>query len=189
MRGFITVKRNVKNRGINIQRKFTVAILLMLVLVVSVATYMYFQKLSGGSYDSSKNVINVIFKYGVGARNELNTFEGTYTKDLILDNTATTRMILSQEELSQIRQKITEIDLFSFPDSFPLNPSGFVIPQIDYYIKVQNGTQIKEITWSNNSLMDSSIQNSLDQLVSFLRNMIEQKPEYKALPPARGGYY
>jgi hypothetical protein len=189
MHGFITVKRNVKNRGINIQRKFTVAILLMLGLVVSVATYMYLQKLSDDSYDSSKNVINITFKYGVGARNELNTFEGTYTKDLILDDNVTTRMTLSQEELSQIQQKIAEMDLFSFPDNFPLNPSGFVTPQMDYYIKVQNGTQIKEITWSNNSLMESNTKNSLDQLVSFLRNMIEQKPEYKALPPPRGGYY
>jgi hypothetical protein len=158
----------------------------MLILVVSIATYIYFQKPPGDSYDSSQNVINIIFKYGTGARNELNTFEGTYTKDLIMDNPITTRMILSQEELRQIQQKITEIDLFSFPDNFSID--GGVTPQTDYYIKVQNGTQIKEITWSNSSLMESNIQNSLEQLVSYLRGMIEQKPEYKALPAPRGGY-
>jgi hypothetical protein len=170
------------------QRKFIVAILLMLILVVSIAAYIYFQKPSGDSYDSSQNVINIIFKYGVGARNELNTFEGTYTKDMVMDNPITTRMILSQEELRQIQQKITEIDLFSFPDNFSINPSGEVTPQTDYYIKVQNGSQIKEISWNDNSLIESNMQNSLDQFVSYLVGIIEQKPEYKALPAARGGY-
>jgi hypothetical protein len=160
----------------------------MLVLVVSIATYIYFREPLGDTYDSSQNVINIIFKYGVGARNELNTFEGTYTKDMVMDNPITTRMILSQEELRQIQQRITEMDLFSFPDNFPINPSGGVTPQTDYYIKVQNGTQTKEINWSNSSLMDSNIQNSLEQLVSFLRSMIKQKPEYKALPEPTSGY-
>jgi hypothetical protein len=186
--GFITFKHNIGNRGISIQRKFTVAILLMLILVVSIATYMYFQKLSGDSYDSSQNVINIIFKYGVGAKNELNTFNGTYTRDMVVDPSITIWMILSQEELRQIQQKIAEIDLFSFPDSFPLNPSRFVTPEVDYYIKVQNGTQVKEITWSDNSLMESNVQNSLDQLVNFLISMIQQKPEYKALPTPRSAY-
>jgi secreted PhoX family phosphatase len=176
-----------------VSRKFIIAMLLMLILAASAVAYFSFQNLSGGSFnsvenDSSQNVINIIFKYGTGARNELNTFEGTYTKDMVMDNPITTRMILSQEELRQIQQRITEMDLFSFPDNFPINPSGEVIPQTDYYIKVQNGTQTKEISWSTSSLMDSNIQNSLEQLVSFLRGMIEQKPECKALPEARGAY-
>lgn len=159
----------------------------MLILAVSVAAYLSFQNLSGGSFNSADS-FNLVFKYGVGVRNELNTFSGTYTKDMVTDPSITIRMILSQEELRQIQQKITEMDLFSFPDNFPLNSYGGVTPQTDCYIKVQNGTQIKEISWSTNSQMDSNIQNGLEQLVSFLRGIIEQKPEYKALPTPRSAY-
>jgi hypothetical protein len=61
-------------------------------------------------YDSSKNPVNIVFKYGYDYRNELNTFNGTYTKDLIIDGTATTRLILSQEELSYVQSKLSDID-------------------------------------------------------------------------------
>lgn len=160
------------------------------VLCVSATLVLVYALLANNfpAYDSSQNVINIIFKYGVEAKNELNTFDGTYTKDLIMDNTTTTRMILSQEELRQIQQKIGEIDLFSFPDNFPLNPSMHVTPQTDYYLEVQDNSTVKEVSWNTNSLIESTIQNSLEQLVSFLKGMIEQKPEYKVLPPPRGGY-
>ena len=42
---------------------------------------------------------NLIFRYGVGARNELNTFEGMYTKDMIMDPSITVNLTLSEEEL------------------------------------------------------------------------------------------
>jgi predicted PurR-regulated permease PerM len=116
---------------IGLPRKLHIAIVVLFVSATLVLAYVLLTN-NVPEYDSSQNVINIIFKYGTGARNELNTFEGTYTKDLVLDNTITTRMILSQEELRQIQQRITEMDLFSFPDNFSINPSGGVTPQTDY---------------------------------------------------------
>jgi hypothetical protein len=171
---------------ISLPRKLHLAIAVLFVSAALVVAYVLLTN-NVPEYDSSQNVINIILKYGVGARNELNTFEGTYTKDMVADNPITIRMILSEEELGQIQQKVTEMDLFSFPDNFSINQDA-VTPQTDYYIKVQNGSTVKEVSWNVNSAMESDIQNSLGQLASYLIGMIEQKPEYKALPEPTSGY-
>ncbi len=45
---------------------------------------------------------NLIFKYGVGAKNILDTFEATYTKDMVMDPPITVALPLSEEEMGQI---------------------------------------------------------------------------------------
>ena len=82
---------------------------------------------------------------------------------MVLDPLITTNLTLNVEEKWQILQRIDEMDLFSFPNNFSANPSGWITPQEDYYIKVQNGSQTKEISWNNNSLMDINIQSNLKQ--------------------------
>jgi hypothetical protein len=129
--------------------------------------------------------MNVVFKFGVGARNELNTFNGTFTKDLIIDGTITTRLILSQDELSQIQKRLSDIGFFDYPETFP--SQGAVTPRSDYYIKVQNGSTVKEVTWYSDSMLDTRTED-LQQLSSFLTKMIMEKLEYKLLPPANGAY-
>ncbi len=131
---------------------------------------------------------NIVFRYGVGAKNELNTFNGSFTKDLVSNGTVTTPLTLSEEELKGLQQKIVEVGLFSYPDSFPLHPNRLVSPQSDCYIKVQSGSTIKEVAWNSNSLIESNIQESLDGLKDYITTLIEQKPEYQALPTPTGGY-
>lgn len=142
------------------------------------------------AYDSSKNPINIDFKFGVTSRNELNTFNGTFTKDLLLDGTITTRLILSQEELSQIRQRLFDIGFYDYPKIFA--SQGIVQPRADYYLKVQNGTTIKEVIWYSDSFTgnktDETTEANLNQLYNLIWTMIETKIEYKLLPAANGYY-
>jgi hypothetical protein len=170
-------------------KKITLAILLVLILVLSLGIYIYTQKTQSDAKKAANvSAFNLIFKYGVGAKNELNTYNGTYTQDMVLDPSITTNLTLTVEEKWQILQRIDEMDLFSFPGNFSANPSGWVTPQADYYIKVQNGSQTKEVSWNDNSLMDSNIHSNLEQLASYIQSVIVQKAEYKALPTPRGGY-
>jgi hypothetical protein len=138
-------------------------------------------------YDSSRNAVNIVFKFGTGARNELDTFQGTFTKDLCIDGTVTTRMVLSEAELEQVRQKIVEAEFFSCPETFPLKET-LTAPDYSYYMMVQDGNNTKEVTWSNNSEIDSSTQNKLDNLTDFLINLISEKPECQRLPQPNGAY-
>jgi hypothetical protein len=168
-------------------RKLRIALIVLLVCVTFVLAYVLLAN-NVPEHDSSKNVINIVFRWGVGAKNELNTFEGTFTKDLVVDGTKTTRLSLSQEELSQIRQKMVDIGFFDYPENFPPKPGYGVDPRMDYYLKVQIGSTVKEVSWNAESMIDSSIQDNLGQLYTYLVSIIVQKPEYKMLPPANGAY-
>jgi hypothetical protein len=53
---------------------------------------------------------NLVFKYGVGAKNELNTFDQTFTKDMVMDPSVTVKMKLSDNELNSIYQKINNLN-------------------------------------------------------------------------------
>ncbi len=138
-------------------------------------------------YDSSRNSVNLIFKFGVGARNELNTFHGTFTKDLIIDGTVTARLILTSEELEQIRQKIVETDFFNIPETFPLK-SPLTMPDYSFYLMVSTGTNTTAVSWNNNSQIDSSTEARLNELADFIINIISEKPELKMPPPPNGAY-
>jgi hypothetical protein len=81
-----------------------------------------------------------------------------------------------------------EIDFFNYPESFPLSTGGTVTPSSDYYIKVQNGSSTKEVSWNSNSQLDGNVEDNLWQLARLITDVVEQRPEYKALPPPNGGY-
>lgn len=107
---------------------------------------------------------------------------------MVIDPSITTKLKLTTQEKLNIMQKIEEINFFNISSSFPINPQAWQTPQVDYYIKVQNGSEIKEVNWNENSLIENSIKNNLDQLRLLLINTIENKPEYKALPTPSAGY-
>ena len=77
---------------------------------------------------------NLIFRYGVGARNELNTFKGTYTRDMVQDPSITIPLSLTKDDLDKIYQKMVEIDFFSYPDEFSVSvPPGDSIGMVTPY--------------------------------------------------------
>lgn len=131
--------------------------------------------------------MNIIFKFGTGARNELNTFHGTFTKDLIIDGTVTARLILTSEDLEQIRLKVVETDFFNIPESFPLK-SPLTMPDYSFYLLVSTGTNTTAVSWNNNSQIDSGTEARLNELADFIINIISEKPELKMLPPPSGAY-
>ncbi len=177
--------------GIALQRKLIIAFALIGVGAVLIAAYAFLNTPFYGNilppYDSSRNPVNIIFKFGVGARNELNTFHGTYTKDLVIGGTVTARLILTTEELEKIEQKIIEVDFFNIPETFPLKEQS-PIPDVNFYLMVNNGTATKEVSWSRNSEMDSGTEARLNQLAEFIYDIINEKPELKMLPPPNGAY-
>jgi len=136
---------------------------------------------------------NMILKYGVGAGNELNTFEGTYTKDMIMDPPITVDISLSKEELDRIYQKMIEINFFGYPDQFsvfvpPGQSFGLATPHCSYYFRVEYDSKVKELSWEDNITNPDKRADKLRELITLIRDIIESKEEYKQLPPPRGGY-
>lgn len=140
-----------------------------------------------------KSDFNFIFRYGVTMRNELNTFAGTYVKDMVMDPPVITKLCLSEEEGNTIYQKMAEIDFFDYPDQFvvqvPLGQSrGWVTPCCIYYFKVECDSKVKELWWGDCITNKDEKVDKLRELIKLIISIIESKEEYKRLPPAKGGY-
>ena len=134
-----------------------------------------------------KSDVNLLFKYGVGERNELNTFNNSYTKDMIIDPPITIGLYLSDAEMEQISQEMVAINFFNLSETFPLSEK-LVMPSEGYYVRVQNGSMTKEVSWSTNSELNSTTENNLQQLANCITGIVEKRPEYTRLPPPNGAY-
>ena len=134
-----------------------------------------------------------IFRYGITAKNELNTFEDTYTKDMILEPSITVNMSLTAEEKAEIYQKMVEIDFWSYPDRFSVKVKpgeivSSVTPYPSYYFKVTRDSEIKELWWDDNIGNPDGRASKLRELIQLIENIIRSKDEYKNLPEPKGGY-
>jgi hypothetical protein len=141
---------------------------------------------SGTSPES--RVLNLKFSYG---KNVLNTFQNTYTKDLILDGTTTVPFTLSDGEVDRIDAKMREIGFFIYPEHFVVtigDTVGFTTPHSTYDFQVNYKSTIKHLHWSDSVISDDTAAVKLRELILLIRSIIESKLEYSQLPPARGGY-
>jgi len=150
---------------------------------------------ANGSADNTpqESDFNFIFKYGVTAKNELDTFKGKFTKDMVSDPPITVKLSLTEEEKNSIYQKMVEIDFFDYPDRFsvsvpPGELTGMVTPYLTYYFKVAYDSQVKELWWDDEITNPDQRADKLRELISLVRNIVESKEEYKKLPEPRSGY-
>ncbi len=148
----------------------------------------------GGAGDNAQEEgFNFIFKYGVTGRNTLDTFEGTFTKDMVTDPAITISFNLTAEEMDSIYQKMVEIDFFNYPDKFSITvPEGElkteVTPYATYYFKVAYDGNIKELLWDDKYTNSDAQADKLKELIHLIRDIIELKPEYQVLPEPTSGY-
>ena len=136
---------------------------------------------------------NLVFKYGITARNILDTFEGTYTRDMVTDPPVTIELSLSEREKEDIYKKMVECEFLNYPDEFsvsvpPGELTGLVTPYNSYYFKVEYNSRIKELRWDDEITNQDEKADRLRDLVIFIRNIIESKEEYKELPEPTSAY-
>ena len=134
--------------------------------------------------------LKIHFYYGSG--NELNTFEQTYTKDLVLDRYITVDFWLTEAEQETIRNKLYAADFFSFPDTL-IYQIGFdsIMVRIEpdpgwQFLQVADENRDKIVYWRYPFPEGNEFVPRLVELKNLIIDIIESKPEYQALPPARG---
>jgi hypothetical protein len=136
---------------------------------------------------------NFFFKYGVGARNVLDTFKGTFSKDMVNAPGITIDLVFSPTEMDSIYQKMVEIDFFNYPDEFTVVPpengiTSIVTPFNTYYFEVEYGDGFKTLEWVAEITNPDPKADNLRELIHLIQGIIESKPEYQALPKPSGGY-
>jgi hypothetical protein len=132
----------------------------------------------------------VVLAYGVTARNVLDTFAGTFTKDLISPDTPTATAVLNltEDDLDRIYSQL-RIDLSGYARIYRPDTGGVLKePHDSYYLRVRAAGRDKEVFWADEG--DSALPDAVRLRNTFevIRSIIEQKPEVQDLPPVQGGY-
>jgi len=134
-----------------------------------------------------------IFKYGPMAKDVLNTFNGTYTWDMVIGPSVTINMTLTEEDLDRIFRKMIEINFFDYPEKFVVpqkDVDGIVTPFDKYRFFVEYCGINKTVNWDAEEIYKkrNNEATSLKELCDLIKEIIESKPEYKTLPEPRGAY-
>lgn len=164
---------------ISMNKKKNIKLLLAILVLFLIIIFFFFivfydrtQSSKQGDFD-----FNLIFKYGIG---ELNTYTGTFTKDMNQDPTITTNLTLSRDELNSIHQKMINISFFNYPTN--CSGTSLMTPPIRYYFKVDYNNQIKEFWWDEGGSCDGVNEQQLNELIRLITDIIHSKEEFKNLP-------
>jgi hypothetical protein len=136
------------------------------------------------------DVAALVFAFGVGAQNVLDTAAGTFTKDMIMASPITVPMRLTEEEMARIARKIDAIDFFSYPATYttPEDGGGWMEPHQSYRFSVTTAEGAKTVTWEDAVFNDDERAADLRGLARLIERIIHARPEYKALPEPKGAY-
>lgn len=127
-------------------------------------------------------------KFGITSKNEINTFNGTFTKDLIAKGTATTHLTFTKEEMESIYAKVREFNILEPKRLIPRVKTGEKTPYSEDYWKIRMNGQMYEFYWTDRYLGMTKDGEELQEVREFIFDIAKNKEEYKKLPEAEGGY-
>ena len=130
---------------------------------ISFFLLMLFNSCEESIVEPDTQFVQVFFKYGFN--NELNTFNNTYKKDLVLDGSITVTFWLTTDEQNQILAKANEIDFFTLPDTLEGDSTLMVIDPSPGYqiIRIKNENNDKTVNWvCPVNFRDSSVVKALE---------------------------
>ncbi|KOO52644.1 hypothetical protein AMD00_04250 [Viridibacillus arvi] len=126
-------------------------------------------------------------KFGVGKKNEIDTYEDKVTKDLVDDGTATINLPLSIEEKEKIYEKMKNINIIRLKELTPRTECMTKPYSEDEWKITINGEKITPYI-SGAYCEKANAENKLIDLRNYIRNIVQNKVEYQKLPEATGGY-
>jgi len=129
---------------------------------------------------------NFVLNYGFEARDMINTFENTYTKNMILNDDITVEMIFSDEEMQMIYEEMKEAEILHSAEK--ATKSQCADPHEENKLKITLNDEIYQREWITSSC-DKAPDNKLSDFINFVhQEIIMKKEEYNELPEPSGGY-
>ncbi|MEK3715908.1 hypothetical protein [Paenibacillus sp. FSL R7-0333] len=130
----------------------------------------------------------VRYGYGEVSKNEINTYQDTLVKDLIVNGTATANITLTGEEMRSIYERMRGISIMSKMQLVPAKQSCSVVPyQEDSWRITVNGFT-RNWSWSGENCELTEDAEKLLELRNFIADIVAGKEAYQELPEAEGGY-
>lgn len=127
-------------------------------------------------------------KYGIGMKNEINTYEGEVVKDLIAKGTHKTRdIVFNEEEMKNIYKMVLQTEPFS-PKYLAQSNSCNQSPYSEFYLKITVENETTDFHFSEEYCELTEDGKKFKSLIYKIHDLLQEKEEYKLLPPAEGGY-
>jgi len=124
--------------------------------------------------------------------NRLDTFAGTYTKDLIALPDTTITMFLPAADLDSIYEAMIRIRFFDTAEPFPsLRVTNAIEPNTIQRLRARAGSVERELVWDSGTWAHGPITDDGKRLVELnrlIQRRIEAQPECQRLPRGVGGY-
>lgn len=130
----------------------------------------------------------VRFGYGTVNKNEINTFQDTVTKDLIMNGTASAQITLTKEEMRSIYNQMREINIMGEKVLAAANQTCERVPYSEDIWEININGETKTLTWTDRFCTQTSDMEQLLELRNFVDQIVKTKEEYKKLPESEGGY-
>jgi hypothetical protein len=146
---------------------------------------------STSAQPTGRAITGLVYAYGVGARNVLDTTRGTFTKDMISASPITIPLILSAKDMARISKKMDKIGFSSYPSAFTpavAEGGGEMAPFATYRFVARTDAGTKVVVWADKFATDDKRALRLRSLARLIERLIVATPEYKRLPEAEGGY-
>ncbi|MFA9556672.1 hypothetical protein ACERII_05145 [Evansella sp. AB-rgal1] len=129
---------------------------------------------------------NFVLKYGYEARDIVNTYENTYTKNMIEDEDITIELVLTDNEKEAIYKEMRKADILASAEKSSESTCSDPHQENELTLTLDGETYERE--WIT-SYCGKRADRKLKKFTEFIHTeIISKKNEYNRLPEASGGY-
>ncbi|MDF9840580.1 hypothetical protein M2105_001579 [Paenibacillus sp. PastF-1] len=127
-------------------------------------------------------------RFGITGKNEINTFNGTVTKDLVVKGTAQAELVLTDSEMADIYARLRTINIYRELKLEPDMKNCAKTPFGEEHWQIRLDGEERSFYWDEENCEITADAEQLKELRSYIFELVKSKPAYLELPEAVGGY-
>lgn len=137
----------------------------------------------GAAHDPQ--TVEIHLQYGF--INELNTFEGVLTKDLVMDGSVSIAFWMPAGDQVSILENAERLSFFDLPDTIPGLTNAAIDPDPSPdWLRIRSGGRDQMVVWTYPLDPDNVQAAAVQELAEYIFSLVRRSPVYILLPPARG---
>jgi hypothetical protein len=142
---------------------------------------------SSGPEDVAHDPQTVEIHLQYGFLNELNTFEGTLTKDLAMDGSVSVEFWMPAADQDSILEKAEQLSFFDLPDTIPCLTGVAIDPDPSPdWLRIRSRGKDQTVVWTYPLDAHNVQAAAVRELADYIFSLVRRNPVYILLPPARG---
>ncbi|WP_342562070.1 hypothetical protein NST84_20865 [Paenibacillus sp. FSL R7-0345] len=127
-------------------------------------------------------------RFGITGKNEINTFNGTVTKDLVTLGTAQADFVFTDSELADIYARLRTINIYRELKLEPDRKNCAKTPFDEEHWQIRLDGEQRSFDWDDENCETTADAEQLKELRSYIFELVKNKQAYLELPEAEGGY-